>query len=153
MLFWLLRHAPRRTLKVTSPMIPYIPETVDQARARFSAAIEPLFDLEDPQCPSAGASRTHVFDFEDGLRLVISRDFHPDTGVQIHLSASVNTAVVKSVGIEFLFKAECRFREIADWPDAPLSLLGLSPEKRIPHWIIPESAFRHRCADPLLSRP
>lgn len=134
-------------------MIPYTPETIDQARARFSAAIEPLFRLDNPRCGSAGASRTHVFDFEDGLRLVISRDFHPDMGVEIHLSASVNTAVVKSVGIEFLFKAECRFREIADWPDAPLSLLGLSPEKHIPHWTIPESAFRYRTSIPTASRP
>jgi len=59
---------------MTSPPIPFEPDpTLDEAKARFDLAV-----LAGPyvagESPRPGEQRQHVFDFEEGLRLIVSRD-------------------------------------------------------------------------------
>lgn len=51
---------------------PFKPESIEALRARFPAALEDL--MEDPTDPRILEDK-HFFDFEDGTRLHISRDF------------------------------------------------------------------------------
>lgn len=71
--------------------VPFETETLDAAQERFSASIAELYD--GTESPRPGEQRKHVFDFEDGLRLIVSRDQYPDlaASVGIHVSASVST--------------------------------------------------------------
>jgi hypothetical protein len=70
------------------------PEAINEAAARFAAAIdtEPYVAGEEPR---PGTQRRHVFDFPDGLRLIVSRDQYPAPlgkrpMVGIHMSASMH---------------------------------------------------------------
>ncbi len=47
------------------------PRPLDQLRARYPAAVARLYDVRQPP-PSPAELGRHVFDFEDGLRLVIT---------------------------------------------------------------------------------
>lgn len=72
------------------PTLPIVPEPDDQLRARYSAALERVFE----PCPSPRPAelREHVFDFADGIRLVVSRDRVADPrfiGIYLHISASL----------------------------------------------------------------
>lgn len=57
--------------------LPFQPETIEQIKARWSLALVGVYDQQlcangDQIAP--GAQRRHVFDFEDGLRVVASVD-------------------------------------------------------------------------------
>lgn len=86
--------------------LPFQPESIDQLRARFDAALETVFDYRDCDPNEAnrvgpsfferpelqgrrpGAQRKHVFDYPDGFRLIISRDDW-GSGATVHVSGSV----------------------------------------------------------------
>ena len=74
--------------------LPFEPEHHVKAVARFDAALdtEPYVAGQEPR---PGVQRRHVFDFEDGLRLLISREQYPvppgkPPVAGIHLSVSLN---------------------------------------------------------------
>lgn len=58
-------------------MLPFEPESIEELKARYTDAIQEVFNpievAEDPDL-SPGKRRKHVFDFEDGLRLIVSVD-------------------------------------------------------------------------------
>lgn len=123
-------------------MLPFQPEPLTALRARYAAALVTVFDCRKgvPR-PRPGELRGHVFDCEDGLRLIISRDRESDSGLFLHLSASLtrNTPLYEKLargGIsqsQFTEMVLERFREISD--DAqPLELTGFSTGKGVPHW-------------------
>ena len=65
-------------------------ETVEEMKARFKAAFDTIFEGEDVAAGVAdypGESRTHVFDFEDGLRMIASKD-RVAGKIYFHLSGS-----------------------------------------------------------------
>lgn len=70
----------------------YKPESIDALRARYHRALARvyplrfLFDGED----RPGLLRDHIFDFDDGVRLIVSRhvDDGPERTELIHVSAS-----------------------------------------------------------------
>jgi hypothetical protein len=84
--------------------LPHQRETMEAAKARVATALEPLWNAakmnrqcrKDPQADTPGKHRRHVFDFADGLRLIVSRDELPqpleETGIAIviHVSCSVD---------------------------------------------------------------
>jgi hypothetical protein len=143
-------------------MLPNEPETLESLQARFQAALEPVYCQDDfnpnkhdpAKMPlRSGQQRKHVFDCEDGMRLIISRDRYEDGGVDVHVSASFHSdtpldamldEVVKKNGVPAVKRAFCeavekRFHEIARDADglfAPyqMELLIWSKEKGIPHW-------------------
>ncbi len=65
--------------------LPFEPEPFDQLKARYAPAFEKLFDAAAVAAstlgvgpvgghPRPGESRAHVFDFEDGFRMIASRE-------------------------------------------------------------------------------
>ena len=76
-------------------MIPFCPEPKVKLKARFPAALEDVYNIElirAGKITRPGIIPKHVFDFEDGMRLIISRELYPD-GVITHVSASWDLSV------------------------------------------------------------
>jgi len=72
-------------------MLPHEPESLDAHRARYAKAVESTYDVEavaDGTQPRPGQNRAHVFDREDGLRLIISHERFPNGKTCLHVSAS-----------------------------------------------------------------
>ena len=73
-------------------MIPFEPELVETMRLRYKDAVRDVVDIQkiaQKQIEPPSLNRKHVFDFYDGLRLIISRD-GDGARVFLHFSASVN---------------------------------------------------------------
>jgi hypothetical protein len=74
------------------PPIPEAPEPVEALRARYPRALEPVYDavaIRDRGATRPGEVAANVFDFEDGMRLIINRERMPDGELVLHVSASV----------------------------------------------------------------
>lgn len=72
--------------------LPFAKETMQQLKDRFNKALEKVWDVDaiaiDPEKIDRPAQhREHVFDFEDGIRLIISKD-KTDGNLFIHISGS-----------------------------------------------------------------
>lgn len=62
-------------------MLPFWPEEDDALRSRFPAAISDPYSVADALHGGAEVlahQRRHVLDFRNGLRLIASKDMHPD---------------------------------------------------------------------------
>lgn len=73
-------------------MIPFNPEPLEQLKSRVSRAWEGTYSINLIQTNPDGRPSLkpqHVFDFEDGLRLILSRDELEKDVVFYHVSASV----------------------------------------------------------------
>lgn len=58
-------------------MLPFEPEDRERLEARFSLALTPVYDVSNCVAgvgPFPGLLRRHVFDFENGLRMIVSVD-------------------------------------------------------------------------------
>jgi hypothetical protein len=70
--------------------IPVKPEKLKALRRRFAQAVEPIYRAADTMSgavkPQAKAS--HVFDFADGLRLMLNRERHADGLIVLHVIAT-----------------------------------------------------------------
>jgi hypothetical protein len=134
-------------------MIVFAPESEDRLRSRYAEAIRPVFDPESMALgvqERPGETRRNVFDFEDGLRLIISRDAIPRP--TLHLSASIypNTAAYQLLAHQvwryglakamdaFRGEAEARFRAVSG-ETRPLVYLGIFSDKGVPHWVIEDA--------------
>jgi len=85
-------------------MLPHEPETIEQMKARFPAAIAEPVDIDEViegTAPTPGKDRKHVFDFEDGMRVIISIDVSSEERF-LHLSASGDEAYADTLGSEGL---------------------------------------------------
>jgi hypothetical protein len=129
-------------------MLPHAPEPLEALRARLPDALAPVYDpalvargLQ--ACP--GGQRRHVFDAEDGLRLIVSRD-RLGGAAHLHVSASVEPGwpLARTLMARlhrrpwrraafgwFIPLVERRWRELSD---TPLVFHALSPEQGVPHW-------------------
>lgn len=70
--------------------LPFEPETEDQVLQRFPQALFPFVAMGEVlagQLPRPGAQRRHVFDFQDGMRMIASTDYDR-THCYVHLSFS-----------------------------------------------------------------
>lgn len=72
-------------------MLPFEPELEESLKARYSDAVREPVDIErlgkNPE-DRPGLKRKHVFDFFDGLRLIISKDSSGSV-TALHVSASM----------------------------------------------------------------
>jgi|SRR5688572_4008147 len=69
------------------PTLDFNPEPLESLKARFPKAIDTIWGkIKTEDRP--GMYREHVFDFEDGLRMIISREVLIDPEPVIHVSAS-----------------------------------------------------------------
>jgi len=133
--------------------LPHRRETLEAAKARLDAALEPLWNVTalthaGPDTDFPGQHRRHVFDFDDGLRLIISRDELPqalgDTGtdVVIHVSCSVDeestlggTLPRTEAGIDTLGKiAGRRIGDLFGTAEAPEPMYW--KDGRVGHWFL-----------------
>lgn len=134
------------------PPVPYDNKSTAEHRERYPRALEKLFHTEDiarggqrpGQCPE------NVFDWWDGLRLIISREWSDEKKEVLHLSASlrpdgklfrkarqVGRADGPARGVDhFLVQAFARFLELA--PGQAMFFAGLTDN--VAHWWAPRSA-------------
>jgi hypothetical protein len=62
-----------------SKPLPFEPQPDAELQARFELALEPHQDIHFPPDPATGLQRKHVFDFEDGVRAIVSIDYDGGT--------------------------------------------------------------------------
>lgn len=138
-----------------SPSVPFRPRSLEAHRPRYVAALVPVYDMDEcgrrPEL-RPGIRPEHVFDFSDGLRLLISRDrLAGGRGVITHCSASAITSTAAYLEIETRMRLEgvgaaqawfCatvleRWRDLAGGalPGEP-EFKGFSPGKGVPHWFL-----------------
>lgn len=68
--------------------LPFVAELLVTLRERFPKALEKVWEVTDPMLDRPGLHRENVFDFDSGLRLLISKDKLIDLKPEIHVSAS-----------------------------------------------------------------
>ena len=138
----------------TNPPVPINPQTLDALRARYPQSLETVYSavaIRDNKATRPGEVPANVFDFDDGLRLIISRDLMSDAKVVLHVSASFppkcrladslrdlssrrkDGLVIRTFLDEIVPK---RFAELSG-DKRPLVYTGMSAGG-IPHWHIEE---------------
>lgn len=75
--------------------LPIKPESIEQLRARFPQALEGIYhsDAVAQGGDRPGNHRRHIFDFPQGMRLIISRDRLGTARACLHVSASFSDAL------------------------------------------------------------
>lgn len=117
-------------------MLKFEAEPLEQLKARFPKALVKIWQVTNPMPDRPGLHRTNVFDFESGMRLLISMDMIVFARPEIHVSASwefneprsiqqMNTLVING------------YRSLGG--KGVLHFLGFS-EKAIPHWVVREES-------------
>jgi hypothetical protein len=121
---------PQQSAMAKPPTLESTPEPSEALAARYPAAIEKLWEYDRYGNCACGlrpsTEREHVFDFEDGLRMIISRDHHVDEPEPsfIHVSASFGVGtelfkiLSKGLTVDIMmadFKNRCseRFSELS----------------------------------------
>jgi hypothetical protein len=77
------------------PTLPFLPEPEAQLKARYAAALDPVYDpheVIDGKVKRPGQQRKHVFDTEDGYRLIISRERLKGAPPVLHISVSLDVS-------------------------------------------------------------
>lgn len=85
-------------------MLEIMPEPFEKMKARFPLALKNPIDVSSVLMGNARAAsgrREHVFDFDDGMRMVVSIDKCGDVEI-LHASASGTKDYVKTVSSEGL---------------------------------------------------
>lgn len=120
--------------------LPHEPETIEQAKARYPLAVRRSYTFAEAAAEQFGRQRKHVFDFEDGMRLIISREKFWLNG-SIHVSASrlcaniplITLFVEPALRDALLLNVRSRFREISgNHNDFVLVLI----DEGIPHFAV-----------------
>lgn len=121
--------------------LPFEPETIEQAKARLGAALDPVYHQQDVLDGRPAQDRKHVFDFEDGMRLIVSRDELNGVEASTHVSASFEVEGAWKASGEVRLKrgllpflVEVGMRWTALGRSGHLMLIGQSPAG-IPHLI------------------
>lgn len=69
--------------------LPFEPKSVESMRARYPEAVKETFTMEMVLGGNRpGKHRKHVFDFEDGLRVIVSKEPLLDGNTALHFSFS-----------------------------------------------------------------
>lgn len=114
-------------------MIPFEPEKLEVLRARLPQALSVVYDYEIIELGGQrpGEQRQHVFDFEDGIRCILSIDEGQQTPRHLHLSYSLQDWHTMNVG-QFLRRIEAIPGEL--WPDLILPLIARFQTPRALHY-------------------
>ena len=119
------------------------PEPLTALRARYPAALEHVYDAADLVLGlRPGNQPQHVFDWVDGLRLIVSRERTADGRTAIHFTASIlpNTPLSKRMpkADKFPSLACERWQQLAK-SGRTAELVAISTEKGIPHFAVWET--------------
>lgn len=131
------------------PPVPYTTETLAQLQARYPKALEHVYDqvaIEERGTIRPGECPANVFDFEDGLRLIVSREREREGRIVLHVSASFRTECKIAHEMRRQLKRTPRYEIVDRWAktiparfaelsgdDTPLRFIGWS-DRMIPHW-------------------
>lgn len=122
------------------------PELDEMLKLRFIAALEPVYDSQKVaagECQRPGELRKHVFDFADGMRLIVSREevegvrwLHVSVGfcgaVRMRGEVMVRTVVLRvgalrgcePPGIIRAFQSEAGVAHFL-FPEYPVGMVGM----------------------------
>lgn len=114
---------------------PVTPQPLEVLKARYPDAIKRLYvygvDEIIPGKPE------HVFDFEEGIRIMVSRE-QAEGYEFIHFSSSFNEEIkekYKDKPQELFDRMIQLFKDLSGIDQEPF-FKGFSPQKGVPHWII-----------------
>lgn len=113
-------------------MIPFEPESIEKLKERLPKALEKIWKVTNPMPDRPGLHREHVFDFESGIRLLISRDQLKREKPEIHVSASWEFNPPNSIREMHLLVINS-YRALGG--KDIINFIGFS-NKNIPHWIV-----------------
>lgn len=139
------------------PTLKFEPESVNLLRERYPQALDRIFSASDiiTGGESPGQFRRYVFDTDEGIRFVVSRDDYPGIGIQLHVSASLNQYIdneetyafkkytdifnsdldIKTSIRDFISYCEGRFRNISGVTQN-MNLLGFTLPRMVIHWFV-----------------
>jgi len=83
-------------------MIPFSPEPVDSLKDRFCDSVIDLYNTDDIKAGKIKApskKKEHVFDFEDGIRLIVSRELYNGKEF-IHMSGSFSGNLIPELKLK-----------------------------------------------------
>jgi len=112
--------------------MPFVPEPIKDMKVRFPKCLEKVWDITDTMPDRPGLHREHVFDFESGMRLLISNDCMIPRAPDIHISASWEYNPPTSI---FEMETDVRRGYRALGGKGILRLLGWS-NRGIPHFLV-----------------
>lgn len=128
-------------------MLPFIPQSLSELQQRYNAAIsKPVNAVYASSHPdeSPGNKREHVFDFDDGVRLIISRDFAGNDEM-FHVSGSVEECIWKGLFDKTLIHhMKQRFQELSGY-GIPAAHTFVITGKGIPHWLFKSATLINYC--------
>jgi hypothetical protein len=133
------------------PTVLYRPEPLARLRARYPEALREVIDMESAArglVPWPGMVARNVFDCEDGIRLIVSRDdLGGQVGIVLHVSASIDPdaplyrVLQRSARHIWPDWAQTKFRRLAlaRWreisgDEGPVEFAGYGGAKGIPQW-------------------
>lgn len=126
-------------------MLPHEPETIEEMRARYPAAVADIYDVESlGTVRPPGMQRRHVFDYTDGLRLIVSTDRLSDGQVVSHFSASVAPGLPlyamlvekTTTPLAYLYLCVSRWQELSCDVCPVCEYLGPLSQAGSHHWIV-----------------
>lgn len=114
-------------------MLEFIPETLEQLQKRYPDAVLETYIPAPGMKDTPGTKREHVFDCEEGFRLIISKDLYGDKEF-IHFSGSYfkNMPATLQASLDLI---EEKFYSISG-NKTKATFIGFTPDKNIPHWMI-----------------
>jgi len=111
--------------------LPFIPEPLEQLKFRYPKCLEKVWKVTEYMQDRPGLYRENIFDFESGLRLLISKSNFPH-GIQVHVSASWEWNLPTSLKLANQLVVNA-YKSLGG--NGILTYLGMS-DKGIPHWMI-----------------
>jgi hypothetical protein len=118
-------------------MLPFEPELISALKTRLPKALERVWNISECGEDRPTLHREHIFDFNCGLRLAISKDdFEDGLGPQIHVSSSFDDS--RYIQLDALIvTVNHHWKSIGGI--GILKFLGLSA-KGIPHFFIDKTS-------------
>ena len=124
-------------------MIPFEPEGMRLMKARFAEAVRKVYELDAVEAgleQRPGVERKHVFDFEDGMRLIVSRD-RLEGEVSLHVSVSFMPGR-EVTGREFLVSVLSRVTDMSGGKGVEGLVQVFTSEAGVVHFLFPEKQDR-----------
>jgi len=117
--------------------LPFHPEPFDMLKMRFIGAMEPVYEVDRILAGEArpGTQRKHVFDFDDGMRMVVSRERAGDE-VVLHVSVSFTGDAV--VGRELICSVIDKVNTLRGMT-VPGLVKAFQTSQGVVHFMFPES--------------
>jgi len=128
--------------KKNPPPLPFSPQSTKKLIERFPLALEKIWEVTEPMLVRPGQFREYVFDFQSGLRLLISRTRFPPNVIRTQVSASWEyNAPISFNGAAA--QVESMYQLLSGKLNARLDFIGFSPRK-IPHWLVKETGNEYQ---------